>query len=254
MKSQDAKTLLILGHGSSKHPDSSMSVRRHAELLRASGRFSQVMCAFLKEEPFLEQVWSRVNQESLVVVPDFLAEGYFTQFVIPKLLGGFECCPPVGTHPMLQRVIQSLAENVLADWSSNEVCLLVVGHGSTKNKHSKDTLLAHLAELKKRCDFTQIEDVWLEEEPRVSDWKEVVGRSGVRKVIVVPFLLSDGQHGGWDIPEMLNLPKGAPVHGVTHELSGGWQLRITPAVGSSDLFAEVILNLAEQGGRSAKNL
>jgi len=206
-----------------------------------------VLYAFLKEEPFLENVWKRVSKESLVVVLDFLAEGYFTKQVIPELLGSFDCRPPVGTHPMLQRVIQSLAEKVLGDWEPSEVCLLVIGHGSIKNKRSKETLLAHLSELREGSNLAQIQDLWLEEDPRVSDWQQVVAQSSAKHVIVVPFLLSDGQHGGWDVPEILGVPHGAAVHGVTHELGAHYQVRITPAVGSCDLFAEVILSLVEEG-------
>ena len=242
-------TLLLLGHGSSKHPDSSSSVRRHAEILRQRGDFAEVHIAFLKEEPFMQDALADLKYERLAIVPDFLAEGYFTKQVIPALLGVDDLpdtayyCNPVGAHPMMQELILKSAQEVLGDWAAGEVSLLLVGHGSTKNAQSKQTLLDHIAELEKTAGYSQIADLWLEEPPLVSDWRTVAGK---QKIIVVPFLLSDGQHGGWDIPEMigLGLEGGALTHGITHEVND-WDIRVAPALGTSPHFADVIVAVAD---------
>ena len=247
MEGQDRKvTLLLLGHGSSKHPGSSRSVRQHAEILRQRGCFSEVRIAFLKEEPFIQDALDDLETERLAIVPDFLAEGYFTKQVIPELLG-IEQLPesshyhdPVGTHPMMQVLIYQAAQAVLGDWAGEDVSLLVVGHGSRKNTQSKKSLLDHIDKLQKSEDFSQVSDLWLEESPFVRDWRARVWH---KRVIVVPFLLSDGQHGGWDIPEMLGLEQGVGSHGVTH-LIDGQQIRLTPALGVSPRFADVISALA----------
>ena len=80
-------TLILLGHGSSKHPDSSRSVREHAEILSQTDCFAEVRCAFLKEEPLIENALDGVGEEQVIIVPDFLAEGYFTRQVVPAKLG-----------------------------------------------------------------------------------------------------------------------------------------------------------------------
>ncbi len=234
--------LLLLGHGSSKHPDSSRSCRMHAEVLRDRGEFSEVHCAFLKEEPWVAEALGKIHSEHIVIVPDFLAEGYFTRQVIPGLLkldslpDTVRYCEPVGTHPMMQELIAQTAEELAGDWRPDETSLLLVGHGSTKNSRSKQTLLDHAQALREKGGLMEIADAWLEEEPFVRQWQETVTRD---QVIVVPFLLSDGQHGGWDIPEMLGLDPAQPVHGVTHQL-GGRDLRIAPALGTSVNFVKAI--------------
>lgn len=234
--------LLLLGHGSSKHPDSSRSVRKHAELLHQRDCFDEVHVAFLKEEPFVKDALALIDSEEVRILPDFLAEGYLTQQVIPKLLkldevaDAVRYCAPVGTHPMMQELIGQAACDVLGDWRKEEVSFLLVGHGSTKNKQSKQSLLEHIDGIQKSSGYAQVADLWLEEPPCVSDWKSVASQN---KVIVVPFLLNDGQHGGWDIPEMLGLERGVTMHGVTHELEG-CQLRVAPSLGTSPRFIEVI--------------
>ena len=234
--------LLLLGHGSSKHPESSRSVRMHADLLSQRGCFDEVYVAFLKEEPFIQDALALIDAEKITIVPDFLAEGYFTRHVIPRLLDlksqpdTVRYCDPVGMHPRVVKWIEAAVNDMLGDWQPEDVTVLLAGHGSTKNAKSKETLLDHIKALREMTNFAQIHDLWLEEEPFVSQWKQVTAQ---KKVIVLPFLLSDGQHGGWDIPEMIGLEKGVEVHGVTHEIDGV-ELRISPALGRSARFVEVI--------------
>ncbi len=224
----------------------------HADLLRERGNFQSVDVAFLKEEPRLENVAAQLtclpDEEvgNLTIVPDFLAEGYFTLQVIPSMLrmdtlpDSVRYISPVGTHAMMQDLIYQAAKDVLGDWCERDVTLLLVGHGSTKNPRSKETLMQHIEGLKTSSAYGQICDLWLEESPFVNEWRDVANHD---KVLVVPFLLNDGQHGGWDIPEMLGLPEGDPVHGHTHEL-GGRHVRVAPALGTSHRFADVIEEVA----------
>jgi sirohydrochlorin cobaltochelatase len=199
----------------------------------------------LKEEPLVQDALALIDSEKITIVPDFLAEGYFTRQVIPYLLNlknlpdGVTYCDPVGSHPLIAKLIEDAASDVLGDWQAEDVSLLLVGHGSTKNSKSKESLLKHIKVLRETTDFAQIHDLWLEEDPVVSNWKQVTAK---KKVMIVPFLLSDGQHGGWDIPEMIGLAKGVEVHGVTHEIDGV-ELRVSPALGSSARFVDVIVAL-----------
>ena len=238
--------ILLLGHGSSKHPDSSSSVRLHAKILHERGGFDEVHVAFLKEEPLVENALGLIESEEIWIVPDFLAEGYFTRQIIPEMLE-LDSQPetvhygdPVGTHPMMAELIDQSAHDILGDWDPSQVSLLLVGHGSTRNSQSKQTLLDHIIELEKTTPFAQVSDLWLEESPFVREWVSVATQ---KKIIVVPFLLSDGQHGGWDIPEMLGLSRDVSTHDVTHEVKGR-ELKISPALGTSPRFVEVIERIA----------
>jgi len=220
----------------------------HTEILRKSGEYAEVSCAFLKEEPFIDaELLDRIESENICIIPDFLAEGYFTRQVIPKKLNLTEqganvsYCPPVGTHPLMSELIHSAVKDVLMDWLPEQTSLLVIGHGSNKNFCSKQTLKSHLAELQNKNIWQQVEDLWLEEPPLVSNWSEVASQ---RQVIILPFLLNDGQHGGWDIPADLGIEKGAEVHGVTHQLRGH-NLRLAPALGTSVRFSEALAAIAK---------
>ena len=243
--------LILLGHGSSKHPESSRSVRAHAEILSRSDQFSQVSCAFLKEEPLVEHALDDVGDEKVVIVPDFLAEGYFTRQVIPAKLGAklllanVSSAPPVGTHPMMAELIEAAAREVLGDWDAGQTSVLVIGHGSGKNPCSKQSLLGHLGQMRIDTDFAQVADLWLEEAPLVSSWRQIANMS---RIIVIPYLLNDGQHGGWDIPKEIGMEVNEDIHDQTHNIEG-CELRLTPALGTSPKFAEVVVQLAQIWGQ-----
>ena len=222
-------------------------------MLEQSGDFDEVRCAFLKEEPFIDHCLDGLEGKQVIVVPDFLAEGYFTRQVIPAKLAvhpawkNCRCAPPVGTHPLMAELIGDAAFDLLGGWLAEETSLLVVGHGSGKNACSKQTLLHHLNALRGSNKWAQVADVWLEEPPRVGDWMQVVTN---RQVIVVPYFLNDGQHGGWDIPADLGIARDVNSHGLTHQLDGH-ELRLAPALGTSLRFADAIAELARiwTGGR-----
>ena len=248
MSSANHCVLLLLGHGSSTHPNSSASVKMHADALRKRGRFDEVHFAFLKEDPRIEDALGEIDSDQIVVVPDFLAEGYFTQQVIPDLLKlgtlpkplRVRYCDPVGVHSFMQELLHQAALDVMGNWQPEDITLLVVGHGSNKNAQSKQSLLDHLAVLRGLTKFAQIADLWLEEPPLVTDWSMVATQ---KKIIVVPFLLSDGQHGGGDIPEAFGVGGGKgggdDIYGVTHHL-GETQLRVTHSLGTFSRFAEAV--------------
>jgi sirohydrochlorin cobaltochelatase len=201
----------------------------------------------------IENALDGVGEEQVIIVPDFLAEGYFTRQVVPAKLGdklrsaNICCTPPVGTHPMMAEIINDMAREVLGDWTVEQTSLLVVGHGSGKNPCSKQSLLGHLQEVRNNTDFAQVADLWLEELPLVSSWKEVATK---RHIIVIPYLLNDGQHGGWDIPAELGLSLDQQIHGQTHDVESH-QIRLTPALGTSPRFAEVISQFAEIWGQTS---
>ena len=145
----------------------------------------------------------------------------------------------------MAELIQYAAEELLGDWQPECTSLLVIGHGSTKSNCSKQTLKTHLVEVRARASWSQVEDLWLEESPMVHEWAEVATQ---KQLIILPFLLNDGQHGGWDIPADLGIKKGAAVHGITHQLSG-CKVRLAPALGISPRFVEVIQAIANIWGK-----
>ena len=240
--------LVLLGHGSSKHPSSSIPCRLHADTIRRMGMFHSVHCGFLKETPFIEECLDHVDAEKVIILPNFLAEGYYTNKVIPEKLQlekqgrKVTYLKPLGLQSFIQDVIIDLTERAMGDWRPEETTLMLLGHGSTKSATSKNTLLEHISALREKTNFAQITDLWLEESPFINEWKESAAN---KQVLFIPYLIADGQHGGWDMPEMIGMQRDVYDQYKAHSVDG-YSLKLTSALGKSPLMVELILKLAIQ--------
>lgn len=236
--------LVLLGHGSSKHPSSSIPCRLHADAIRRMGIFKSVHCGFLKETPLIEECLDYVDAEDVFILPFFLAEGYYTKKVIPEKLrlserpASMRYLKPVGIDAMTRDVIldQAARAMVMGEWRQEETSLVLLGHGSTKSATSKDTLLEHIEALKELTNFAQITDLWLEEPPFIKDWRDEVTE---KNILCIPYLIADGQHGGWDIPELLGMQRDIYDVYKAHEVES-YKMKLTAAIGKSQMMTELI--------------
>src|SRR5213593_2752454 len=119
--------LLIVGHGSTVNPDSSVPTLAHAAEIQRRKIFADVGCAFWKEEPSLRDALFLFDPESIRevhVVPNFISEGYFTQMVIPRELelnswitkraNGqiWKYREPVGNHQLMTELLLRRAQEI----------------------------------------------------------------------------------------------------------------------------------------------
>lgn len=246
-----SRALVLAAHGSHYNMRSSEPARRFAANLARQGQFEQVVCAFWKEFPALRDVHLLVDACEVVVVPLFMAEGYFSQRVVPREL---ELDGPVtrrgettwyyttaiGAEPRLHEVIRERALAALAGaLEPAQVHLMVVGHGTVQNRNSKGTVLEHVERL--RGDgFGAVSAAFLEEPPLVT---EIPALTAGWPTVVVPLFVADGLHTAEDIPRDLGLARGE--HGYeSPTVVDGRPLWCTGAVGNDPAMESLILALA----------
>src|SRR5436309_4629558 len=209
--------LLIVGHGSTVNPDSSSPTLAHAAEIRRRQIFADVECAFWKEEPSLRDALFLFDPElvhEVYVVPNFISEGYFTQTVIPRELelndrvtkrsNGqiWKYCEPVGNHPMMTDLLLQRALDVAPDIDPSETSLLIVAHGTDLNENSAVAAKREAGKIRALGKYAAVLNVYMEEPPLVSDWRNLTKTSNV---VVVPFFISDGLHSYEDIPRLLGI-------------------------------------------------
>ncbi len=250
--------LVIVGHGSTLNPDSSIPTHAHADTIRQMGIFDEVVCAFWKEEPGMREVLRTVDSPEVYVVPNFISEGYFTQDVIPRELGlsgkttellrqRVHYCAPVGIHPSMTRLLLKRADEVAPGIPREESSLVIVGHGTGFNENSTKAIKDQVALIREmNCGFREVLDAYMEEPPLVADW---VSLTTAPNVIVVPFFIADGLHSYQDIPVLLGIEKeptaAASQVGVFRRNPfnlHGRQLFFSSSIGTEALMAEVILD------------
>lgn len=114
--------LVIVGHGTPRHPDSSGVTHRVARAVRARWSHGPVAAAFLDEAPTVPRVIGQMDVASAVVVPFFISEGWHAGVTLPRSLaveGGrgrlgetaIRYTPPVGTHPSIADLVVDLASD-----------------------------------------------------------------------------------------------------------------------------------------------
>jgi sirohydrochlorin cobaltochelatase len=271
--------LLLIGHGSTANEDSAVPARQHAAELRRRGLFQEVREAFWKQEPGIRTALAQIQARRVFIVPLFMSDGYFTQEVIPEELGlrqpgqvkfartqkrgeqELHYCAPVGTHSSITSLILRRAHEVVEGFPfpraprPEETSLFLAGHGTDRNENSRRLIENQVALVQTASRYAQVKAVFMEEEPRISDWSKL---ATAKNVIVVPFLISDGLHANEDLPILLGeserhvrerLRLGQPTWRNPTERHGK-RLWYTRSLGTEPHLADVILELVEEVART----
>jgi sirohydrochlorin cobaltochelatase len=208
------RALVIVGHGSHLNEDSSLPVYEHAERIRKSGEFDEVVECFWKEEPSMRHVLDTVESEDVYVVPAFISEGYFTQQVIPReldLLGPvcrkgektIRYAGPLGAYEGMPDVILERTDDLMRGRDiSGRTALVLLGHGTDLNKNSGGVTYLNAARIRERGIYDLVEVGFLDQEPEIGG---VVRGVAAENVILIPLFIAEGWHTRETIPEDLGL-------------------------------------------------
>lgn len=259
----DKAALLIVGHGSTVNPDSSVPTLAHAAEIRRRKVFAEVACAFWKEEPSLRDALFYFGDPSITevyVAPNFISEGYFTQTVIPRELelngrktqraNGqvWNYCEPVGNDPGMTQLLLKRAHEVAPNVAEKSATLVIAAHGTDLNENSAVAAKREAENIRKLDRYASVLNLYMEEEPLISDWMKLTDSENV---VVVPFFISDGLHSYEDIPAMLGIVKEKPAPGPSEKR--GDVFRQTPykidnrslyyasAIGTEPELADIII-------------
>lgn len=206
--------VLLVGHGSALSGASAEPILALADALEERG-FAEVRTAFWKEEPFLHQAPDILRSATVVVLPVFLAEGYFSRTVVPRELGlayganrmggrTIHLLPPLGVAPGLPDLVVDRAAEAAGGVDLSDAVLVVLGHGTPRDPGSAGAVLDVCAHLSARGDLRigRVAPAFIDQAPRVDD---VVREARERRVVIVPFLVAAGWHGGTTVPRELGL-------------------------------------------------
>ena len=269
------QALVVLAHGSHLNPDSARPALDHTDRVRATGAFDEVRAAFWKEQPDLREILRTLESEEVYVVPLFMAEGYFTEQVIPRelRLRGWEgwdsdgtdaepvtleaadtgqtvyYCGPVGTHDAMTDVIEERAETVTGEPDVGEgFGLAVVGHGTERNPHSAASTEYHVARIRERDRFDEVRALFMDEPPEVDD---LTDHFEVENVVLVPLFVADGYHTREDIPRDVGIADEDGDETAGYDVPAtvdGHRIWYAGAVGTEPLVADVLIEEAREAG------
>ena len=244
--------LVIVGHGSTINPSSSIPYFLHAEKIREQEIFQEVHCCFWKEEPAISDIFYQIESKIIYIVPDFISSGYFTQEVIPrelKLSPGknqigekiFYYTEPVGTHSMMTNLLIRKANQISKEIPKEETTLYLFGHGTSLNTNSKQAIQNQILLIRERENYANVLDAYIDEAPFISDWHQRVKSS---YVIGLPFFISDGLHTYEDIPRLIGIKEKEKIFEKSPFLLSGKQFFYSRSIGNESEIAEIIVERA----------
>jgi len=243
--------LILAGHGSTKNRDSSRHTRETAKRLQRRRIFKEVRAGFWKESPSFQEVFHGLQAKEAIVVPWFLTRGYFVEKVLSEQFAKtpMPCriVEPLGSRPEIVRLMKKRAERLrtrirmrmrIRKWVSRIVgigkqdgdrrwemedgvklehtSLLLASHGTPLHKGSR-VAADGLAEELGKDGYKVSRAMFLEEEPKIADWRQVAAPEG--PVMVLPHFLAGGLHGAEDVPGLLGIPHGREGW---YEVDGRW--------------------------------
>ena len=123
---RDTVALVLVGHGTTRHPQSRAATEQLAETLRRRRVAGEVAAAFLDDDPSVHEVVARIRHPTVLVVPFLIGGGAHALEDIPRLVGlsdGPAATPrrgyaegrlflideAVGSYPGLEEIVVDLA-------------------------------------------------------------------------------------------------------------------------------------------------
>lgn len=242
---------MVVGHGSSSHPDGARSVEVLVEEIRARRLFADVRPAFLKTAPRLADVLGQLKGRAAYVVPHLAAEG-----VVGEALSGavqaredIVACKATGTHPDAVRIAARRLGELRASFAldSARLGVLVAGHGTTRSPESAARARAFADALVAQRAAAEAKAAFIEESPSIGEWDRLLAAADIA---VVPLLMAEGRHGGDDVSRLLGIQSAR----INEPFTGPFALRgrrlwLMRPLGTDPSFAEIVLaRVAEADG------
>ena len=245
--------LVLAGHGSHVSANTAAVVWSAVDRLRAWGVADEITACFWKEAPAFSHVLDTVEADDVVIVPVFAARGYFTSEVIPSetglegdktIRGGrtIYLTRTLGEHPRLQKVVEGQLRAALQRYGlqPNETAAAIIGHGTRRNRQSRDTARHQAERIGKLNWLCETVDAYLDDEP---DIPSVFQRTSARNIIALPYFVADGSHVRYDIPRALGISKLDSVNRVE-----GRSVYYCEPVGADESICQSIVELARETG------
>ena len=243
--------LVLVGHGSARHPDSAAPILALADQLRRRGPWAEVATVFMKQPPHLDQALALVEAKTVVVIPVFAGKGYYTDSLIPRGMGldgavtrqggrTILYTAPAGGNPRIPGLMACRADGVARDsgWHPRDTSLLLIAPGSARPGGAGETPRAIAAAIAGHHHFAEVCLTFLEQEPFARDWQDVVAGD---KVVALPLLVAQGMHASQDIPPLFGLVSGqtGPVR------LGKRTVRLATGLGAEPELVDIIAGMAE---------
>jgi sirohydrochlorin ferrochelatase len=202
---------MLFAIGSSHSAGPARSLDRHARVLDRLGLFRQVRTAVMIGGPSPREALCDLEGR-VYIVPMMMCTGWIWSTQIPHALGlsgasskdgsrTVHLCDPLGHDPELGRLVGLRAQAAARGHGldTRETGVLIVAHGTDRDRGSQHATDQHAAQLRETGAFAEIETAYLDQAPTIPD--TVAGLK--RPTIVVGLFATPGPHAEQDVPRLI---------------------------------------------------
>ena len=180
----DDVVLVLAAHGSTRRPDANATIERHAQKMRATGPFANVVTTFLIGEEPNRSFINCITGEIILIVPFMMAEGYLAEEISRQIQKSMQAraqvtqttpriyvTATVGTHEGVAKIAARTASKTLTlnGRKSEGSSVVLVAHGSKGRPDSRLAAEQQVERLRQMKIFKAVELAMLEEAPVLSD-------------------------------------------------------------------------------------
>jgi sirohydrochlorin ferrochelatase len=203
--------IMLFAIGSSHSAGPARSLDRHARVLGRLRLFRQVRTAVMIGGPSPREALHGL-EGGVYIVPMMMCTGWIWSTQIPHALGlsgasanggarTVHLCDPLGHHPDLGRLVGLRAQAAARrhGLEPRETGVLIVAHGTDRDRGSQHATDRHAAELRTTGVFAEIETAYLDQAPTIPD----TVASLKRPTIVAGLFATPGPHAEQDVPRLI---------------------------------------------------
>ena len=194
--------IILAAHGSSKDQQINQPLFEIAEQIRIDNPEIQVTPAFLDGQPDVRTVIQDIESDDVIVIPFMASNGYYTRVVFPEAIKRrgkrIHFADAIGNCDELSGLVDQRLKDLLSDCQSESPVVVVVGHGTRKNRNSCLITIDLTKRLRQLNSGVEIKFGFIDQNPPLSHIAEQLPTD--QDVIVIPFLMGFGPHMTHDVP------------------------------------------------------
>ena len=254
------KSLVLAAHGS-RCGGAADALERIAGRFQPGDMFQQVLTSYHQGQPAFGEVPQLVSGSSVVVVPVFLAEGYYSKKVLPRELLraprsrsiDIWLTPIVGCDVRLRSALLKRVRRLVRrlGWNPERTVVVVLGHGTPRSSTSSRTTCEVAEFLRREGPCKTVHAAFLDDSPTPC---EALQGTDADHSLVLPFLFGSGDHA-CELAQLFGLdgPSGCDSAEIAGRDSKDREYVIDRPVGEDPVLVEIIDDLV-QSSRSWKRL
>lgn len=227
-RSQAQSGLLLLAHGERLDGQSNDDVTRLAADIASRNLAAETRVGFIAGTPQIAQALQTLTAGRILAYPLFMADGHFLRIAVNSLRTAAKAgyprravtvMPPLGAETALANLVAAKAEAAACaqGLAPAETTLVLVAHGSKRNKASRRATETVAERLRALTPFAAVTSAYLDEPPALGEALE----SHPGPAVVVGMFVGHGLHARIDLPRLLASLPGRSIAFVGHV--GGWR-------------------------------